>query len=138
MKAADSAFSEWFAKADKDLRTAELSLVVEDPMPEIACYHAQQCAEKYLKGYLTCRQISFKFVHELAYLARLCANSDPDFGVLLEPAAQLEDYASDVRYPIHGLAPPTVEEAQQAILRAKTIRSFVLSKMEREDPGPKT
>ena len=23
-----------------------------NPLPAMACYHAQQCAEKYLKGYL--------------------------------------------------------------------------------------
>ena len=43
----------WFEKADQDLEIARRALEPGKPLPGIACYHAQQCAEKYLKGYLT-------------------------------------------------------------------------------------
>ena len=43
----------WLRKADNDLRAAQLALNEADPLAEIACYHAQQCAEKQLKDWLT-------------------------------------------------------------------------------------
>ena len=42
---------EWFETADLDYGSA-LFLLEMKPMPfEIICYHCQQCAEKYLKGF---------------------------------------------------------------------------------------
>jgi len=119
----------WFRKADADLRTAEMALNNEDPLPEIACFHAQQCAEKYLKGYLTSKGIPFKFVHELAYLVRLCMNDDAGFSVLLDPAIELQDYATDARYPSEEFEPPTLEEAREAVERAGLIRDYVSHKL---------
>ena len=48
-----------FKKADQDLKMAYRAMDPEDPIPAMACYHAQQCAEKYLKGYLVARQHPF-------------------------------------------------------------------------------
>lgn len=133
MKKLDSDPSEWFRKADADLRIAELALNDEAPLAEIACYHAQQCAEKYLKGYLVSKQIPFKFVHELAYLVKLCLKTDPEFPSLLDPAAELQDYATDTRYPSEEFEPPTCEEAREALQRAMRIREFVIDKLKSAD-----
>ena len=122
---------DWFTKADRDLRAAEIMLKSDDPLPDMACYHAQQCAEKYLKGYLVTRKVPFKFVHELAYLVRLCMDADKDFESLLTPASELQDYATDVRYPPESEGFPTSEDGWAAVERAKTIRRFILSKVRR-------
>ncbi len=61
----------WFDKADQDLEMARRALGPPSPLPSMACYHAQQCAEKYLKGYLTARSVPFRFVHDLIYLTQL-------------------------------------------------------------------
>jgi hypothetical protein len=53
---------EWFEKADQDLEMARRALGPEKPLPGMACYHAQQCAEKYLKGYLIANSVPFRFV----------------------------------------------------------------------------
>ena len=129
MKDASGRTSDWFAKAEADLRAAEMVLNAEDPVTDIACYHAQQCAEKYLKGYLVSREIPFRFVHELAYLTRLCMDVDSDFASLLGPAAELQDYASDVRYPLEGVSALALQDARGAIERARLIREFVLSRI---------
>ena len=43
---------EWFMFATNDLKSAEFLLNMK-PLPlEIICYHCQQSAEKYLKGYI--------------------------------------------------------------------------------------
>ncbi|MEO1068074.1 MAG: HEPN domain-containing protein [Cyanobacteria bacterium J06638_6] len=49
----------WLAKAEADLQAAELLLNAANPLLDIVCYHAQQCAEKYLKGYLVARSVQF-------------------------------------------------------------------------------
>lgn len=41
----------WFLKADSDLADARRTIASEGPY-DTACFHAQQAAEKYLKGYL--------------------------------------------------------------------------------------
>jgi len=44
---------EWVDKADADLDTAKReATVVESPNYDAVCFHAQQCAEKYLKAVL--------------------------------------------------------------------------------------
>lgn len=39
---------EWVSRAENDNRLAHMALHAEPPIPEGACFHAQQCAEKYL------------------------------------------------------------------------------------------
>jgi len=44
---------EWIDKAELDFTSADLLLHAgETPLSDPACFHCQQCAEKYLKGYL--------------------------------------------------------------------------------------
>ena len=58
----------WFEKADKDMVMARRAMDPEGPIPELACYNSQQCAEKYLKGYLVSQKMDFLYVHDLVYL----------------------------------------------------------------------
>lgn len=119
----------WFSKAEDDLKAAELLLKAANPLLDIACYHAQQCAEKYLKGYLVARSIPFKFVHELVYLTQLCMAQDPTFSAIIDMASELQDYATDVRYPRDDMDEPTIEETQRSVVCAKEIREFILRRM---------
>jgi len=121
--------AQWFAKAESDLRAAEIVIEREELLSDIACYHAQQCAEKYLKGYLVSRGAPFKRVHELAYLIRLCTGCDKEFRTLTVHAVELQDYASDVRYPMEDDSAPSMDDAREAIRRAKAIRDFVLARI---------
>ncbi|MGF1516212.1 MAG: HEPN domain-containing protein [Nodosilinea sp.] len=128
MTARNSPSEAWFAKAEADLQAAELLLNAANPLLDIVCYHAQRCAEKYLKGYLVARSIQFKFVHELAYLVRLCIEQEPEFLEIIDIASELQDYATGVRYPDDDLDEPTFQEAQKAVNCAKEIRAFVIQR----------
>ncbi len=119
----------WFAKAEADLQAAELLLNAANPLLDIVCYHAQQCAEKYLKGYLIVRSVQFKFVHELAYLTRLCIEQEPKFSEIIDIASELQDYATGVRYPDDDLDEPSFQEAQRAVTCAKEVRAFVIQRI---------
>jgi HEPN domain-containing protein len=125
MKALDPNVEGWLTKAEEDLKVARLVLHVAPPFPAAACYHAQQCAEKSLKGFLVAHRVPFKHVHGLAYLVKLCMDVEPGFDTLLTSAAELQDYASDVRYPSLAVEAPTPEEAGEAIERAEQIKEFV-------------
>ncbi|PSR17388.1 hypothetical protein C8255_12935 [filamentous cyanobacterium CCP3] len=119
----------WLAKAEADLQAAELLLNAANPLLDIVCYHAQQCAEKCLKGYLVAHSVPFKFVHELTYLTRLCAEQEPAFFELMDMASELQDYATGVRYPDDDLDEPTLREAQRAVNCAKEVRAFVMQRV---------
>ena len=84
-----------FEKADQDLELARRALGPGQPLRGMACYHAQQCAEKYLKGYLIAHSVPFRFVHDLVYLTQLCATQEPAFEQLMSAA---EILASMGRY----------------------------------------
>jgi HEPN domain-containing protein len=117
----------WYAKADDDLETARRALGPERPLPAIACFHAQQCAEKYLKGYLVAHDVSFRFVHDLGYLINLCADLDPAFADLRPAAVALNPYVATVRYPSEAAPEPNIEKAREAIQLAQQIATSVMA-----------
>ncbi len=116
----------WFAKADDDIELAGRALAPDRPLPALACYHAQQCAEKYLKGYLVAHGVSFRFVHDLGYLVDLCAGLDPAFADLLPAAITLNPYVGTARYPAEAAQVPDIEAVRKAIRLAQQIADFVL------------
>lgn len=129
MSAVNETVKAWFAKAENDLRAVERlnSDADEDLITGVMCYLAQQCAEKYFKGYLVAQKTPFKFVHQLAYLVRLCMEVDPEFTELLDIASNLQGYATGVRYPPRE--DPSPNDAREAPAQAKAIRDFVLTKL---------
>jgi HEPN domain-containing protein len=66
----------WFLKAESDLATARQVLAGTGPY-DTACFHAQQAAEKYLKGCLTFAGQPFSRTHDLEELELLCATLTP-------------------------------------------------------------
>ena len=100
-----------------------------NPIPEMACYHAQQCAEKYLKGFLVSRSHSFNFVHDLFYLTQKCAQRQPAFSDLELAAETLGSYGAGVRYPMENFVDPDEEEAWEAISLAEEVATFVKSQL---------
>jgi HEPN domain-containing protein len=55
----------WAEKADEDYQLVLLSLRRKKPLTYGATFHAQQCAEKYLKGLLVRQGVSPPKVHDL-------------------------------------------------------------------------
>lgn len=71
---------EWVEKAESDYDMAYLALYGgESPITDGACFHSQQCAEKYLKAYLEEQRIDFPKNHNLIPLLELCAEKDESF-----------------------------------------------------------
>ena len=111
----------WAKRAEEDYTLAQLALRRESPLTYGAVFHAQQCAEKYLKALLVTRSQSFPKTHDLAALSDLCSQNGliipVDQDALQLPAA----YAVQVRYPGDD---PTTEEARLALQTAQAVRTF--------------
>ncbi len=62
---------EWVDKGEADRKTARRELRVRNsPNFDAVCFHAQQCAEKYLKALLQERGAAIPRTHNLEALAR--------------------------------------------------------------------
>ncbi len=118
---------EWIVKADDDYRSAEALLYVVDvPIVDTACFHSQQCAEKYVKAYLEEHEVDFPRNHNLMQLLDLCIQLDESFETIRRPLQSLEHYAVTVRYP--GLRVP-LDLGNEAYETASGVRKFVRKKL---------
>jgi len=116
--------SEWVRKAENDLISAKHLLTLRENQPtDSICFHAQQCAEKYLKALLTFQGIDFARTHDIARLLGLIPE-----GIAIELSdekqALLTDYATTGRYPgAYETIDP--DEAQEAVHDAEGVRKAV-------------
>lgn len=86
-------------------------------------YHAQQCAEKYVKAFLVLRGVDFPFTHNIARLLELCSER-ADWPDTIKDAEELTPFAITARYP--GDDEPVSEpEARRAIEIATKVRDTV-------------
>jgi HEPN domain-containing protein len=113
---------------EHDLRVAKYVLTMPDPPPENVGFHAQQCAEKAFKGYLTFHRIPFGRRHDLNYLIDLCVSLDRDFEQFRADADELTPYAVEFRYP-DALPLMPLEPARAAVAIADRIYAFVLTQI---------
>ncbi|MGH2532583.1 MAG: HEPN domain-containing protein [Thermomicrobiales bacterium] len=111
--------AEWVAKAEEDFEAAQQLFGSSNPLFSVACFHAQQSAEKYLKSYLQEHEIRIPFTHDLDALAATVERYVPELAGMREAFERLTTYAVDIRYP--GAA-ANQEEAEIAIEIAATLR----------------
>ena len=63
----------WYQKASQDLRAGYLDLGAQPPLTMDAVFHAQQAAEKAMKGFLTWHSRLFRKTHSLVEIGGMCA-----------------------------------------------------------------
>jgi HEPN domain-containing protein len=115
--------SEWVAKAEGDFSTARRELRARrHPNYDAACFHAQQCAEKYLKARLQEASIRFGRTHDLSTLLDLVLPVEPSWTILRPHALHLNQFAAQFRYP--GLF-AAKGDAREAVSRCGEIRRVV-------------
>lgn len=118
---------EWVSKAEGDFRTAKALLFeIESPEIDTSCFHCQQCAEKYIKAFLTEHDIDFPRSHGLVGLLELCMKVDASFEKIRDTLRKLENYGVVIRYP--GLTVP-LEMAHEAFENASLARKFARTKL---------
>lgn len=115
--------SEWIAKAEGDFNTAKREVQAkESPNYDAACFHAQQCAEKYLKARLVEAGIDFSKTHDLGAILNLLLPVEPTWENLRPDLDSLTDRAVEVRYPGYFAEP---QEAAEAMEIARKVRQAV-------------
>ncbi|MCL2046991.1 MAG: HEPN domain-containing protein [Oscillospiraceae bacterium] len=115
--------AEWLNYAKMDLMTAEHLLTMR-PLPlEIICYHCQQAAEKYLKGYLVFKGIiEPPKTHDLVLLKIDCMKTDASFESISRACEVLTRYGIQPRYP--NEMEITEKDMQNALNYARQIKDF--------------
>lgn len=113
--------AEWVAKAEGDFAMMERECKVHNnPNYDGICFHAQQCAEKYLKARLCEANISFTKVHDLVALLEQMLVVEPAWESFRQDLAYLSDFAVTFRYPGESA---DIESALDAQRRCRLFRS---------------
>jgi HEPN domain-containing protein len=117
---------QWIEKADHDLLNAEHTLTLVDDCPfDTVCFHAQQCVEKYLKGWLAFRGIDVPRSHDLVVLLNLAMPTGLR-AIHTQDIQPLNRYTIEARYP-GDWDPIDRSEAERAVTVARRVREIVRS-----------
>ena len=114
---------EWIKKAEDDFKVAEQILRRrKDVVPEAACFHCQQCVEKYLKARLVEAGIPFPRTHDLLLVLKLCAQVEPLWLAYADTVDAMSDFAVDFRYPGQS---SSLHQAKQTLKSCRSLRAEV-------------
>ena len=125
----------WLKQARQDLSDAEYA--ESGRRYNLACFLAQQAAEKALKAFLLHQGAEEVWGHSVAELCDDAARFDPEFQTLREKAAPLDNYYLPTRYPdaLPGGVPSeafAAEDAALALGRARAVLDVVRRHLDRE------
>jgi HEPN domain-containing protein len=114
---------EWISKAEGDWTAANLLFRARrNPNYDATCFHAQQCAEKYLKARLEDAGVAAGKTHDLVKLLSLILPVEPSWNILRQDLILLTDFAVDYRYP--GSSATRVD-AKDAVQRCRNVRVII-------------
>jgi HEPN domain-containing protein len=122
---------QWIEKAESDYRNFQNTLKMGEDCPfDTVCFHAQQCAEKYLKARLVYLSIDFPKIHDISEIINLFP---PGLGIPLTPADQtkLTRYAWMGRYPGNWES-MNRQDAEEAAALAVKVRTAIRSSFPKE------
>jgi len=118
--------AEWIEKAEGDWRVVRREIQAVDPVWNVVCFLAQQCAEKYLKAFLEEQGLPYRKTHDLVLLLQSTEGLLPELDGTREPLARLTAYGVAARYP--GLQADT-QAANDAIETAEMVRGAVRARL---------
>lgn len=118
--------TEWIAKADGDRKVAQRDMLAPDPVWDVICFLAQQCAEKYLKAFLEENNITFQKTHDLVVLFNTSGGLLTELSSEHRSLAYLSAFGIAARYP--G-AQADRRAATDSLHTAELVRTVVRSKL---------
>lgn len=114
---------EWVEKAEGDFHSCLREVRARrHPNHDSACFHAQPCAEKYLKARLQEAGSAFPRTHDLLDLLKRALFLEPSRATLNPLLTQLVNYAVVFRYP--GVS-ASKADARTALAACRTVRRVV-------------
>lgn len=117
---------EWIDKAEGDRKVARREIQTADPVWNVVCFLAQQCAEKYLKGFLEEHNIAFQKTHDLLVLLNSGGELLSELESTRPQLAHLSTFGIATRYP--GTQADE-EAAEDAIQTTEAVRTVVRTKL---------
>ncbi len=121
--------SEWISKAEADFATLQREIqAVDAPNYDGICFHAQQCAEKYLKARLCESDMGFGKIHDLVALLDSVLQWEPAWETYREDLAYLTDFAVTYRYPGECADKATAHDAYERCSRFRQIAKQALDR----------
>ncbi|MEW5866369.1 MAG: HEPN domain-containing protein [Bacillota bacterium] len=122
----------WVLQAQRDLDDARYAS--DGGRFNLACFLAQQAAEKALKGFLYSEGAETVWGHSVAELCLDAAEIDVDFKKLIGVAGPLDKYYIPTRYPngLPGGIPAdayTEGDAQMALSMAQQVLDFIQARV---------
>ena len=114
------ATTEWVAKAEGDWKVARREHGVARPVWDAVCFHAQQCAEKYVKAVLEENGIAFPKTHDLVLLVNSGGKLLSQLLLQREALSHLSTVGIVARYP--GTTSDR-QSAKKAVRMAREVRS---------------
>lgn len=117
---------EWIELAEEDYAIAKLIQREQLAMWNGMCFHAQQCAEKYLKAWLQENNIPIPRTHNLEELLNLILPSIPAWHNWKVDLSRLSKHAVDTRYVGQT---PTAEDALHAMQTCEMVRQAVRAEL---------
>jgi HEPN domain-containing protein len=135
MKNRISEAKRWLLQALQDFDDAKFNL--SGKRYNVACFLAQQSAEKALKAYLFMKGAEEVWGHSALELCKDAKSFDFEFSTLESNASSLDKYYIPTRYPnaLPGGIPSQAfdeEDAKRAIFLAEKIIEFIKSKWKEE------
>ena len=94
----------------------------KNPGYSTACFHAQQCAEKYLKGRLEEGGIAFSKTHDLEELLNQALAIEPTWNSLDAELDNLNRFSVLFRYPGRTA---TKADAKEAVAHCREVRRVI-------------
>lgn len=119
----------WLLRAYEDLAVIEAITKEKHFFPNPVCFHAQQAAEKYLKGFLAYNDLHVRKIHDLEALVKECEKIDESFKTLNESIVFLNQFYVESCYPDDRIE-VSDKDAKKAYDAAMTVKGFVLDKIE--------
>ena len=118
---------EWVLKAEEDYLTVEeLYKIHVRRFAAIICFHAQQCAEKYLKALLIACNIEPPRTHSLETLLDLIVDEVPELEQYRDRLTDLTPYSVQYRYPGVVATPDDAEYCAKIIQELRKVFQEIL------------
>jgi HEPN domain-containing protein len=117
---------QWLARADEDLRVAELIIRHDSETIRSAAFHCQQVAEKIAKAALVALSIAPPRIHDLVELAAILRSKQPELAHALAELGVLTTWYMSARYPDFGFEfTPSLAELHSIIVQLHELRKRV-------------
>jgi HEPN domain-containing protein len=118
--------AEWIAKAEGNWSVAGREMQAAQPVWNIVCFLAQQCAEQYLKAFLEEQGITFRKTHDLVVLLSSTSGSIKELHQYSRDLAYLGTLGIAARYPGTDADQDITEDALRI---AAVVRAAVRAKL---------